>query len=139
MPPGVYPSFMPAGIPRARIVRLVTRAGRWRPRGTRLGWLIVTALAVAICAEAIAIPAKRSALPGAVIGLIGMGLWVAGRQQERRGRAALAARLAAPSRDDIPADVIALLAAGKKIQAIKRYRELTGTDLREAKTAIDSL
>ena len=28
---------------------------------------------------------------------------------------------------------------GKKIQAIKRYRELTGTSLREAKAVIDSL
>jgi ribosomal protein L7/L12 len=53
--------------------------------------------------------------------------------------APLAARLAALPRDDIPADVIGLVAAGKKIQAIKRYRELTGTDLREAKAVIDGL
>ena len=49
------------------------------------------------------------------------------------------ARLGTLSRDDIPADVIGLVAAGKKIHAIKRYRELTGTDLREAKAVIDGL
>lgn len=120
-------------------MHLVTRAARWRPWESRHVWLIVLALAIVFCAEAITIPAKRSALPGSLIVLVGMGLWVAGRQRERRERAALAARLAALSRDDIPADVIGLVAAGKKIQAIKRYRELTGASLREAKAVIDSL
>jgi ribosomal protein L7/L12 len=32
-----------------------------------------------------------------------------------------------------------LVEAGKKIQAIKLYRELTGTGLREAKGAIDAI
>lgn len=32
-----------------------------------------------------------------------------------------------------------LLAAGKKIHAIKRYRELTGAGLKEAKDAVDAL
>jgi ribosomal protein L7/L12 len=68
-----------------------------------------------------------------------MGLWVTGRRRQRREHAALAARLATVSRDDIPADVIGLVAAGKKIRAIKRYRELTGAGLREAKVIIDSL
>jgi len=43
------------------------------------------------------------------------------------------------SRDDIPADVIGLVAAGKKFHAIKRYRELTGTGPQEAKVIIDGL
>jgi ribosomal protein L7/L12 len=68
-----------------------------------------------------------------------MGFWVTGRQRQRSERAALAARLATLSRDDIPADVIGLAAADKKIHAIKRYRELTGADLREAKAVIDDL
>ncbi len=133
----VYASFMRDGFSGARIVHLVTQATRWRPPGSRQIWLIGLALVIAICAEAIAIPAKRSALLCAVIGLTGMGFWVTGRQ--RRERAALTARLATLSRDDIPADIIGLVAASEKIHAIKRYRELTGAGLREAKAVIDSL
>jgi ribosomal protein L7/L12 len=123
----------------ARIVHLVAQAARWRPRGGRHVWLIVLALVTAFCAEAVAVPAKRSALLCAVIGLIGIGFQVTGRQQRRRERAALTARLAALPRDDVPADIIELVAADKKIQAIKRYRRLTGVGLREAKALIDSL
>ena len=130
---------MRAGFSRAWIGRLVTRTVRWQPRESRRAWLIVLALAIVICAEAITIPAKRSALPCAAIGLVGMGLWAAGRQRQRRERAALAARLAALSRDDVPADVIGLVAAGQKIHAVRRYRELTGVGLREAKAVIGSL
>jgi ribosomal protein L7/L12 len=35
------------------------------------------------------------------------------------------------------ADVDALIRADRKIEAVKRYRELTGDDLLEAKTAVD--
>jgi ribosomal protein L7/L12 len=49
------------------------------------------------------------------------------------------ARLAMVSRDDMPADVIALVAVGHKVRAIERYRELTGVSLQEAKAAIDSV
>jgi hypothetical protein len=35
-------------------------------------------------------------------------------------------------------DIRALIAAGKKIEAIKQYRERTGADLAQAKLAIDS-
>lgn len=35
------------------------------------------------------------------------------------------------------AEVDALIRAGNKIEAIKRYRELTGDELREAKEAVD--
>jgi ribosomal protein L7/L12 len=130
---------MREGASNSRIVHLVTQATRWRPRESRQIWLIVLALVIAVCAEAIAVPAKRSALLCGVIGLIGMGFWVTGRQRQRREQAALTARLATLSRDDIPADIIELVAAGKKIHAIKRYRELTGASLREAGTVIDSL
>jgi ribosomal protein L7/L12 len=36
-------------------------------------------------------------------------------------------------------DVLALIQAGQKIPAIKRYRELTGVGLREAKGAVEDL
>jgi ribosomal protein L7/L12 len=61
------------------------------------------------------------------------------RRRSRLEREALATRLAALSRDDVPANVIDLLVAGKKIQASRRYRELTGTSLQEAKALIDTL
>jgi ribosomal protein L7/L12 len=59
---------------------------------------------------------------------------LAGHQE----RAALAAR-ATESRDGIPADVIGMVAVGQKIRAIKRYRELTGVELKEAKAIIEGL
>ena len=130
---------MRAEVSNARIVHLVTQATRWRPRESRQVWLIVLVLAIAFCAEAFAIPAKRSALLSVVPGLIGIGFWVTGRQRQRRERAALAARLATLPRDDIPADVIRLVLGGKKIYAVKRYRELTGAGIREAGAVIDGL
>ncbi len=104
-------------------------------------WLIALVIVTEawICAEAIAIPAKRWALLCCVIVPIGAGFWAAWRERRRSQRAGLRARLATPSRDDIPADVIELLAADQRIRAIKRYRELTGVPLREAKAVIDSL
>ena len=39
----------------------------------------------------------------------------------------------------IEGQVLTLLRAGRKIQAIKRYRELTGAGLREAKDRVESL
>jgi ribosomal protein L7/L12 len=118
---------------------LVRQAARWRPRNNRQIWLIVSSLVVAVCAEAVVIPAKRGGLACAVTGLIGMGLLVTGHRRQRRERAALAAGRAAAPRDGIPADVIGLVAAGQKIRAIKRYRELTGVGLKEAKVIIDGL
>ena len=123
---------------RSRIVHLVTRAARWRPGSNRQVWLIVSVLVIVACAEAIAVPAKRASLACAAAGLTGAGLWVS-RRRQRQERAGLTARLVAVSRGDIPADVIGLAAAGKKIQAIKRYRELSGVSLQEAKVIIDGL
>jgi ribosomal protein L7/L12 len=42
-------------------------------------------------------------------------------------------------RAGIPSEILAMVAAGNKIGAIKLYRELTGCGLREAKNAIDAL
>jgi ribosomal protein L7/L12 len=39
----------------------------------------------------------------------------------------------------VPDDVVALARGGNKIEAIKRYRELTGVGLREAKDAVDRI
>ena len=44
-----------------------------------------------------------------------------------------------PQLDPWLGEVMALLERGNKIGAIKKYRELTGVDLREAKDAIDRL
>jgi ribosomal protein L7/L12 len=44
-----------------------------------------------------------------------------------------------PDAAGVPAEVIELLRAGKKIHAIKRYRELTGADFTQAREAIEKL
>jgi ribosomal protein L7/L12 len=44
-----------------------------------------------------------------------------------------------PGLGDIPPDIVAMARSGKKIQAIKRYREMTNCDLRTAKRIIDGL
>jgi ribosomal protein L7/L12 len=53
------------------------------------------------------------------------------------GSALTAAGAAATSSDD--QDVIALVAEGRKIEAIKRYRERTGADLATAKRYVDGV
>ncbi len=60
-------------------------------------------------------------------------------RSSRRSREALATRLSARPRDDIPTGVIDLLVAGKRIQAVKSYSELTGISLKEAKDLINTL
>jgi hypothetical protein len=44
-----------------------------------------------------------------------------------------------PSAPDEQEEIIALLRAGHKIQAIKRYREMTDLGLKEAKDAVDAI
>jgi ribosomal protein L7/L12 len=44
-----------------------------------------------------------------------------------------------PDATGVPADVLELARAGKTIDAIKRYRELTGLDFTHAREAIDNL
>ena len=38
--------------------------------------------------------------------------------------------------DDVPEDVIELAEAGKELEAVKRYRELTGVDAAEAQKVV---
>ncbi len=38
--------------------------------------------------------------------------------------------------DDVPEDVIELAKAGKELEAVKRYRELTGVDAGEAQKVV---
>jgi len=53
--------------------------------------------------------------------------------------AALGRGLTDLSRDDISPEITQLVAAGKKFDALKRYRESTGASLKEAKSVIDGL
>ena len=55
------------------------------------------------------------------------------------GSANVEASSASPATQEIEAEVGALLAAGNKIAAIKRVRELTGMGLKAAKDFVDSL
>lgn len=47
--------------------------------------------------------------------------------------------IAAPDEDAALSEVRVLLRAGRKIEAIKRYREVTGVGLREAKDAVEAM
>ena len=44
-----------------------------------------------------------------------------------------------PGADAVDSQVVALAHSGQKIEAIKRYRELTGAGLAEAKQAVEQL
>jgi ribosomal protein L7/L12 len=41
--------------------------------------------------------------------------------------------------DGVPPDVIALAEAGKQLEAIKRYRELTNADFEKARDVVSAL
>jgi len=55
------------------------------------------------------------------------------------GRAPTAARPPVALPAEVPPAVVAALAAGKKVEAIRAYREATGADLRTAKEICDAL
>jgi hypothetical protein len=117
----------------------IGRSGKWRPQTNRQKCLVVLTVTLVACAAAIVIPSMRAGLLS-VAGYSIVNGWLA--TESRRSRSepeALAARLAALPPGDVPADVVTLVASGKKIQAIKRYRQLTGTSLSEAKAYIDGL
>jgi ribosomal protein L7/L12 len=40
---------------------------------------------------------------------------------------------------DLTSEIVSLLAKGQKIEAIKRYREYTGSALKEARDAVDAI
>jgi ribosomal protein L7/L12 len=44
-----------------------------------------------------------------------------------------------PNASTVPPEVVGLLQAGRKIEAIKKYREATGAGLAEAKKAVEDL
>jgi ribosomal protein L7/L12 len=44
-----------------------------------------------------------------------------------------------PKGDGVDEEILALVRAGNKIDAIKRYREATGADLGTAKAAVDQM
>lgn len=44
-----------------------------------------------------------------------------------------------PAPEGPDAEIVALVQAGNKLEAIKRYRELTGADLATAKQAVEQL
>lgn len=46
---------------------------------------------------------------------------------------------AAPTTDEVPPHVVALVRAGKKLDAIKAYRAATGAGLDEAQRAVEQL
>ncbi len=52
---------------------------------------------------------------------------------------AAATRPAADDHPNLPPEVIALAQAGKRANAIKRYQQLTGADLKQALSIVDSL
>lgn len=41
--------------------------------------------------------------------------------------------------EDVPPDVVALAEAGKQLEAIKRYRELTNADFEKARDVVSAL
>jgi len=134
-----YHSRMPDELPRTRSMSAVGRYGKWRPQTNRQKWLVVLTFTFVACAAAIVIPSMRAGLLS-VAGYSILTGWLATESRRSRSeREALAARLAALPPGDVPADVVTLVASGKKIQAIKCYRQLTGTSLSEAKAYIDGL
>lgn len=121
------------------ISRMPMQAGRWFVPSLRKVWLLTLVALIVACAVVIANPSKWPALLYCLVILTGAVMMTIDSRRGRRDREALATRLATRPRDDIPAQVIELLLAGKKIQAIKSYQELTSTSLKEAKALIDSL
>lgn len=134
-----YASLVPDESSRSQITPLAKRVARWRPHSNRQRWLVVAVPVILECAAAIAIPEQRSALVAGVPGLVLAGWMSSESRSSRRAHEALASRLSAHPRDDIPAGVIDLLVAGKRIQAIKRYSKMTGISLKEAQDLINTL
>jgi hypothetical protein len=124
-----YSSLMPDESLRTRTMRGVTAPTRWHPSDRRI-WSIMLALSVATWTAAIFIP--RLPWGSAIILYVLAAEWVTDRRRRKRQAAA------AMSRDDLPADVISLIQAGKRIKAIQLYRDHTGLSLREAKNHIDA-
>lgn len=61
-----------------------------------------------------------------------------GRLEMRKGKRILLEERGLAMNETLPGDVVALLEAGQKIEAIKRLREQTGLGLKEAKEAVEA-
>jgi ribosomal protein L7/L12 len=117
------------------------RLPRWPMVLWYAGALVVIAAGVADLMTALS---DRTALQwvfaGVVLALGGFSLSAAVAEQRRRRRTGNSAFLpATAARDGIPGDVLELALAGRKIEAIRRYRQLTGARLADAKAAVDSI
>jgi ribosomal protein L7/L12 len=124
---------------RALSMVAIGRAVKWRPQTNRQKWLVVLTVMIMACAAASVVPSMRTGLLAFAGYSIVMGWLATESRRSRREREALAVRLAALPPADVPADVVSLVASGKKIQAISRYRQLTGASLSEARAVIDGL
>jgi hypothetical protein len=136
-----YYSRMPDKHVRTPTMCAIGRAANWRPQTNRQKWHVVLTVAIMACAAAVAIPTPliRTALLHFAGSSILIGWLATESRRSRREREALAVRLAALPPGDVPADVVSLVASGKKIRAVKRYRQVTGTSLSQAKAYIDGL
>lgn len=130
---------MQAEPPRTRIMTAIAHAVKWRARTGRKKWYIILTIAIVACVAAIAEPSMRAGLLLFAAGSLFTGWLETESRRSRREREALAARLAVLPPGGVPADVVTRVVSGKKIQAAKRYRQLTGTTLSEARAYIDGL
>ena len=75
---------------------------------------------------------------------IALAIELASRRRSRRTRGPSVYRVPNPDSDSVPradpdSEIVGLVKANRKIEAIKRYREDRGVDLRTAKLAIEQL
>jgi hypothetical protein len=130
---------MPDEPRRTRSLGAVRRGVTFRAQTNRQRWLTVLSAEIRTGMAAIVIPAIRGSLGWLAVSPF-LAVWLGTEsRRSREQRAALSLRLAALPPGDVPADIVSLIAAGKKIQAIKRYRLLTGARLTDAKAYIDGL
>jgi hypothetical protein len=110
--------------------------GEFDPLMNRYFWLAVPVLVGEICVVQVLVPAKRAAFPCVLVFLAGGTFWCV--RQRRRWKDSKQVIIADHPHDDVYQEVDELIAFGNKFRAIKRYRELTGSTLNEAKAVIDN-
>jgi hypothetical protein len=130
--------YEPAG---NRTERLSLRILGWRPSSYPQIWVPVLGLVIlGLMSYHYKMVHMRHPGPWyGVLAFVAAGVFASLGLRQRRQLAAMAERLReTPS--VIPREVIDLLCQSKRLQAIKRYRELTeGVDLRQAKYVIDNV
>jgi uncharacterized membrane protein len=87
----------------------IGQAAKWRARTTRQKWYIILTIAIAACAQAIAVPSMRAGLLLFAGGSLLIGWVETESRRSRREREALVARLAELPPADVPADVVTLV------------------------------